>query len=344
MPRPGHTPPQTFDELVGTLQQAFATLTPAQKLLAERVMSDPEGTAFMTITELASAVGVNEATVVRFATNLGLDGYPGLARLCRERLREQAQLLRRFSNLEQLGADSRDPLDLAITFDQANIARTFSRVDRSSWTAAVTALASARAVQVMGLRKCYAPAFLLGYLLRLVRDDVEVLTPAAGTLTDELRHLRAEDCFVGIAIHRYTADTVRAVRWAQRVGATTIALTDNPSSPLAIRATHTFYVDTTGVAVLRSVAAFTSLVQALATAVAMRRGTDVPSALRAEEELLETFGTYAVDEPLPPPLTAQPRAAQPVPAQALPAQALPEQPRPARPRAKRSTGKRPAKA
>lgn len=299
MPRSGRAAPQTFDELVRTLQQDFATLTPAQKLLAERLMSDPEGTAFMTITELAAAVGVNEATVVRFATSLGLDGYPGLARLCRERLREQAQLLRRFGNLEQLEADSRDPLDLAIAFDQANIARTFSRVDRLSWTAAVAALATAPAVAVMGLRKCYGPAFLLGYLLRLVRDDVDVLTPAAGTLTDDLRHLRAGDCFVGIAIHRYTADTVRAFRWAQRVGATTIALTDNPSSPLAIRATHTFYVDTTGVAVLRSVTAFTSLVQALATGVATKRGAEVSSALMVEEELLESFGTYTVAEHQP---------------------------------------------
>jgi DNA-binding MurR/RpiR family transcriptional regulator len=295
MPEPAGTVPKTFNELVGVLQRDFAALTPAQKLLAERVMSDPEGTAFMTISEVAGAVGVNEATVVRFATSLGLDGYPGLARLCRERLREQAQLLRRFSNLEQLTTDNPDPLDLAVAFDQANIARTFARVNRLSWQATVEALASAPRVQVMGLRKCYSAAFLLGYLLRLVRDDVQILTPGAGTLTDDLRHLQADDCFVGISIHRYTADTVRAFRWAQRVGATTIALTDNPSSPLAIRATHVFYVDTTGIAVLRSVAAFTSLVQALGTAVATERGAKVRSALQVEEELLEAFDTYVAD-------------------------------------------------
>jgi DNA-binding MurR/RpiR family transcriptional regulator len=309
MPDSEGAAPQTFDELVGTLQRNFGALTPAQKLLAERVMSDPEGTAFMTITELAAAVGVNEATVVRFAASLGLDGYPGLARLCRERLREQAQLLRRFGNLEQLGSDGRDPLDLAIVFDQANIARTFSRIDRLSWNGAVEALATAPAVHVVGLRKCYAPAFLLGYLLRLVRNDVSVLTPGVGTLTDDLRQLRPEDCFVGIAIHRYTADTVRAFRWAQRVGATTIALTDNPSSPLAIRATHTFYIDTAGVAVLRSVTAFTSLVQALVTAVAAQRA-EARSALLVEEELLESFGTYTADESSPPSQTAAQAAAK----------------------------------
>ena len=305
MPAGHDRPPRTFDELIGALQQTFASLTPSQKLLAERVMSDPEGTAFMTISEMAAAVGVNEATVVRFATSLGLSGYPGLTRLCQQRLREQAQLLHRFANLEQLGDGNRDPLELALEFDRANLMRTFARIDRSSWAAAVHALATAARVQVMGLRKCHSVAFLLGYLLRLVRDDVEVPTPAAGTLTDDLRRLRRGDCFVGISIHRYSADTVKAFRWAQRVGATTIALTDNPSSPLALNATHTFYVDTAGVAVLRSVTAFTALAQALATAVATERGTDVRSGLRVEEDLLEFYGVYAADDM---PTVAGPRA------------------------------------
>jgi DNA-binding MurR/RpiR family transcriptional regulator len=296
MPARDDACPRTFDELIAVLQQTFASLTPSQKLLAERVMSDPEGTAFLTISEMAAAVGVNEATVVRFATSLGLPGYPGLTRLCQQRLCEQAQLLRRFANLEQLGDGDRDPLELATRFDQANIMRTFARIDRSSWSAAVHALATAGRVQVMGLRKCHAVAFLLGYLLRLVRDDVEVPTPAAGTLTDDLRRLRRGDCFVGISIHRYSADTVKAFRWAQRVGATTIALTDNPASPLALHATHTFYFDTTGVAVLRSVTAFTALAQALATAVAAECDTDVRSGLRLEEDLLRFWGVYAADD------------------------------------------------
>ena len=63
---------------------------PAQRLLAERVMADPEGVAFMTVSELATVTGVNESTVVRFASGLGLDGYPGLTRLCRAMLRAEA--------------------------------------------------------------------------------------------------------------------------------------------------------------------------------------------------------------------------------------------------------------
>ena len=291
-------PPQTYDELVATLRNPATPLTRTQRLLADRVMADPEGVAFMTISELASAVGVNEATVVRFATGIGLEGYPGLTRLCREYLREQVHLLRRYDNLEQLGADGGNLLQQAAAQEGANIARTFARIDPETWEAAVTALAEAPRVHVMGLRKCHAPAYLLGYLLRMLREDVETVTLGTGTLTDDLRRVREGDCFVTIAIRRYSTETVRAAAWARARGARCVALTDNPSAPLAASAEQVFFVDASSPSVLRSLTAFTALVQALATGVAQLRGHQVRSTLLQEEELLEEFGAYVPETPL----------------------------------------------
>ncbi|WP_052847387.1 MurR/RpiR family transcriptional regulator [Streptomyces avicenniae] len=287
--------PQTFDDLMALLHERRPVLTRSQRLLADRVLADPEGVAFMTISELAAAVGVNEATVVRFATTLGLEGYPGLTRLCRMRLREQAQLLNRFRTLEQLGSDGGDLLERAVALDRANISRTFARIEPDVWDASVQALAEAPRVHVMGLRKCHAPAYLLGYLLRMLREDVVTVSAGVGTLTDELRRVRPGDCFVSLAIHRYSSDTVRAASWARKRGARCVALTDNAASPLAASAEHVFYVDASGPSVLRSLTGFTSLVQALAGGVAALLGQEVRSSLLREEELLEEFGVY--DDP-----------------------------------------------
>ena len=77
----------------------------------------------------------------------------------------------------------------------------------------------------------------------------------------------------------------------------TIALTDNPSSPLAAGADHTFYVETAGVAVLRSLTAFTSLAQALANAVATTGGSSTRAALDVEEALLDELEVYEPASP-----------------------------------------------
>jgi DNA-binding MurR/RpiR family transcriptional regulator len=293
-PAPGPaTGPASYDDLALRLQQGLEQLTPSHRRLAERVLADPEGVAFMTVTELAAAVGVNESTVVRFATGLGLKGYPGLTELCRERLREQAQLVRRFTSSTTLDAAAHgDLLDLSVAFDQANVVRTLTNVDREAWAATITALARAPRVHVLGLRKSHAVAYLLGYLLRMVRDDVATLGTGPGILVEELRRVRPGDCVVGIGIHRYHRDTVRGFRWARAHGATAVALTDNAASPLARDADHTFLVDTAGVAVLRSMTGFTSLVQALANAVAVELEPEARSTLAAEEDLLGEFDIY----------------------------------------------------
>jgi len=284
--------PASYEALVALLHERMPDLSRSHRLLADRVLADPEGVAFMTIGELAGVVDVNESTVVRFAAGLGLKGYPGLTRLCREKLSEEAQLLRRFTNVEQHRHDGDDPLELAAAFDQANVARTLARIDAGTWSAAVEALAGAPRVHVLGLRKVHAVAFLLSYLLGMVRDEVELLSPASGTLVEGLRRVRPGDCFVAVSIHRYIRETVEGFRWAKAAGATTLALTDNAASPLVRDADHTFYVDTTGVAVLRSVTAFVALVQALANGVAAERGDEARATLGAEESLLDRFGVY----------------------------------------------------
>lgn len=286
--------PESFEQLLALLQQRFDSLSPSHKRIAERVMVDPEAVAFMTVTDIAAAVGVNEATVVRFAGALGLGGFPGLVTLCRERLREQAQLLRRFENLEQMDGDLRAS---AVALDQTNITRTFARIDDEHWESAVRSLAEAPRVHVMGLRKTHAPAYLLGYLLGMLREEVWTVTGELGSLTDDIRRVRAGDCFVAVSIHRYVMDTVRAAQSAYERGAHVIALTDNPSSPLAASAHDAFYLDASSASVLRSMTAFTSLVQALSADVAQRTGHSAREHLLEEEELLNSFGVYAADAP-----------------------------------------------
>lgn len=307
---PPHVAPQDFDELVRILHTRLSAMSAGHARIAQQVLSDPEGCAFMTITELAAAVGVNESTVVRFASKLGLSGYPALTSLCRERLKQQAQLIGRFERLQQLASEDgggdpeapsgrRDrlsaPLESLAASDQRNIVRTFARVNRKDWQRAVRRCAHSRTVYVIGLRKCYAVAHLLSYLLGLIRDDVRHVASEAGTLADTLRRVGRGDVFIAISIHRYTRDTVRALKFAHGRGAFTVAFTDNAASPLAQHADVAFYVDTSSFSVLRSISAFVSLVQAFAAAVAVESGTQARSALLIEEAVLSEFGVYLVD-------------------------------------------------
>lgn len=297
------TGPSNYKELEALLREQFDAFTPHQRRVAQRLLSDPEGCAFQTVSQLAESADVNESTVVRFAASLGLSGYPDLARLCQQRLRDRAQMVERFNALSYLETvEGGTLLPRVAAYDQANIARTFANVDEDDWKRTVATIARARRVFVVGHRKSYAPAALLAYLLGLVRDEVHHLGAVQHVdLPDALRRIGPGDVVVAFSIHRYVRHTLLAFDIAHRHGATTVAFTDNPASPLVAHADHVFYVEVAGVAILRSMTAVVSLVQALASAVATDLGADSRASLLLEEELLDEFDVYVAtaEEPAP---------------------------------------------
>jgi len=271
-------------------------MTRSKRTIAERVLSEPEAVAFMTIGELAGLCGVNESTVHRFAVGLGLNGYPALTALCRAQVREQAQLVRRFEQLSSEVDPDRNPSVSIIRqtgeLDRKNILRSVSLLDEQHWSDAVEALSRSRSIYVMGMRQTFSVAHLLSYLLQLVRGGVENLGVSDGTLIDRIRDIGSNDCFVAVSVYPYARETLTATRFAAKRGARTIVLTDNPASPLVPYSTVPIYCETRGSSILKSMTAFTSVVQGLASEVALRRGVSTRSALLLGDELLDWFETY----------------------------------------------------
>ncbi|MGH3628336.1 MAG: MurR/RpiR family transcriptional regulator [Sciscionella sp.] len=284
--------PTSYEELRSALQQRMDSLAPGQQRIATLLLTDPDGTAFRTISETAGLADVHQSSLVRFAGAFGLKGYPALVALCRQHLAQEADLVTRFARAQQRSGTG-EYLSATVEHEQQNLRRTFTRIAPDQWDRTVRLLADADRVHVMGLRKCLPVAQLMSYLLRLVRPGVHQIAPITGALVDDLRDLRPQDVFVAVSIHRYTAETVRAFTEAKRSGLHTVAFTDTAASPLARVADVTFLVDCEGVAILRSVAAFISLVQALATAVALHNGTQSRDELLSDERLLSEFSVYS---------------------------------------------------
>ncbi|MGD1995656.1 MAG: N-acetylmannosamine kinase, partial [Anaerolineae bacterium] len=61
------------------IKDAYKSLTPSFKRLGDFIISHELDVAFMTATELAKALDVDAATVVRFSQALGYSGYRELS-------------------------------------------------------------------------------------------------------------------------------------------------------------------------------------------------------------------------------------------------------------------------
>ena len=73
--------------ILHTIEKNMSSFSKGQKLIARFILEDYDKAAFMTASKLGKTVQVSESTVVRFATQLGYDGYPSMQRAVQEMIR-----------------------------------------------------------------------------------------------------------------------------------------------------------------------------------------------------------------------------------------------------------------
>jgi DNA-binding MurR/RpiR family transcriptional regulator len=210
------------------------SLSPAEQRVARLVTADPAAAARQTITELASAAGTSEATVIRFCRSVGMAGYPQL------RIRLAAEAARRVEppDARVVGGDIPPGADMAqiiatIAFNDARaVEETADQLDVAACEQAVAALHAAGRIDVFGVGASgFVAADFQQKLHRVGRtayywpDTHSALTSAA--------LLGKGDVAIGISHTGATSDCIDVLAEAQARGATTIALTNFPRSPIA---------------------------------------------------------------------------------------------------------------
>ena len=159
--------------------------------------------------------------------------------------------------------------------------------------AVVARLLSAKRVLIFGERGSHGLAQMLAIGLRLLLDDVRLLTQTAGDLPDQLLGLGKGDLVIAISFRRVDRVTVDILRRARQQGAESVAIADHRSSAAARTADQGLIVKTGTLRLMPSFAAGASMVNALLEDVATRRQDQVSARLREAEDLWTQFRSYA---------------------------------------------------
>ena len=222
------------------IRALLPTLAPAERRVAECVLADPAAVAHSTIGALARRCSTSETTVLRFCRAIGLAGYPALRlALAAEAGRDGAGDGHSRAVSGDIAAD--DDLDEVVAkiayADARAVEETADQLDLDTLHQVIAALVAARRVDVYGVG---ASGFVaLDFQQKLHRigrvafawTDPHIALTSAALLT-------GSDVAVAISHSGATQDTLDAVSLAGRCGATTVAITNFPRSPLARVADH----------------------------------------------------------------------------------------------------------
>ena len=126
-------------------------LTPKNRLLADYVLENPRKAVFMTVSELASASGVSDSTVVRFVSQLGYEGYGEFSQDLRDYVDTELTLLDRMelSDLKGPGAER----FRRVVFEEIdNLRQLYERVDLPVFDQMVDEMSRSPRICVIGSR------------------------------------------------------------------------------------------------------------------------------------------------------------------------------------------------
>lgn len=285
-----------MNDLITIIQSELPGFSKGQKQIARFILEHYDKAAFMTASRLGVTVGVSESTVVRFATELGYDGYPHLQRALQEMIRNKLTSVQRMEVAgDRMGG--RDVLQTVLHADTDMIRVTLDEIDRDAFQGAVDALMSAKRIYILGVRSSSALASFLGFYFNLLFENVTLVhTNSVSEIFEQVLRVGPGDVLFGISFPRYSKRTLSAMKYARDRGARVIALTDSQLSPLARVADHVLLARSDMASFVDSLVAPLSVINALIVAVGMSRRDEIEQTFNKLERIWEEYDVYEKPE------------------------------------------------
>jgi DNA-binding MurR/RpiR family transcriptional regulator len=279
-------------DILAVIQENAPTFSKGQRKIANFILESYDKAAFMTASRLGKKVGVSESTVVRFASELGYDGYPDMQRSLQKMIRNRLTTVQRIEVAnDRLGGQ--DLLSMVLQSDIDKIRLTLEELDRTSFDQAVDAIVSARKIYIIGVRSSAAIAAFLHFYCNLIFDNVVLVSAnTASEIFESLLRVGGGDVVIGVSFPRYSSRTVQAMSFARDRGAVTIAITDGEASPLAPICTYSLMARSDMASFVDSLVAPLSLVNALLVAVSWRKNDELARTFRSLEDIWDEYGVY----------------------------------------------------
>lgn len=275
------------------IRNSYSTFSKGQKKIANAILNDYDKAAYMTASKLGMLVGVSESTVVRFANELGFEGYSEFQRAVQELVRTKLTPNQRIEVTKQrLGTG--DVLENVMESDISKIRYTLDRIDRDTFYKSVDDILSAKNIYVMGARSTESLALVLKYNLSLIFDNVKFIQPTStAEVFEQMFSIGKDDVLIAFSFPRYSSKMVSAVKYARQNGSNVVVFTDSEISPLAEYATSLITAQSDMASFMDSLVAPISIINAIIVEITRRKEREITKRFDKLEKVWDEYDVYA---------------------------------------------------
>lgn len=279
-------------DIAQRIRNIYSQLSKGHKKIASAVLYDYDKIAYLTAGRLGLRVGVSESTVVRFAYELGYEGYGEFQHAVQELVRTRLTLNQRIDVTKERMLRG-DIIENVMTQDMNKIRHTFEHLDRDSFFGAANAIIGAKNIYVLGARSSDTLAQLLSYNLSLIYDNVHHIKPmSTAEVFEQMLTISADDVLIAFSFPRYSSKMVNAVKYARQKGASVIAFTDSNISPIADHAKYLLLAQGDMASFMDSFVAPISIINALIIHITQKQEKEIRQRFDQLEKVWEEYEVY----------------------------------------------------
>ncbi len=274
------------------IRSEMGSMSKGQKRISEYILDHYEKAAYMTASKLGEAAGVSESTVVRYASELGYEGYPEFLAALRESVRSMLTSVQRIEMTDEMIGDD-DVLERTLSADVARIKATIDANRSEDFDDAIESIVSAKNIYILGAKSSSMLADMLAYNLTLVFDNVRhVDSSSESSVLEQLLRVGEGDVLVAITFPRYSKRTVKGVSFAKNHGASIVGITDGISSPIAPMCDKLLFAKSDMASFVDSLVAPLSLVNAIIVAISRKKKDELADTFLELERMWDEYDVF----------------------------------------------------
>jgi DNA-binding MurR/RpiR family transcriptional regulator len=271
----GYQRPGTYEELRAVLSSGSMRLPRQLRQVAIHLARNPSDIALGTVAEIAQHAGVQPSALVRFAQSLGYPGFSDLQEIFKEHVKINWPDAPERHAGAATAARTNDP-DLRIVAglvkaSVASLTRVPDLIDLETFARFAGLMAEAETIYLVGSKRAFPVTIYMALALSQLGVKNSLVDNVGSTAFEQIGFACPRDVALAISFSPYNSITPALAAAAGQKGATVLAITDSPLSPLAPLSRAWIAIDESHFGGFRSLAATIAVGMSLVLAVAQRR-------------------------------------------------------------------------
>ena len=274
-----------YKEIKEKITSKYNSLPKNQKKIADYFINNFDKIPFENVQDLSIATGSSVASIVRFSQRAGFKGFSELRDSITGSLQKELTNKQIFPLFEKRRVEE-DLLTEVANLDIKNINDTLNLIERSTFNYVIDRISKSERVFTAGLGISYLLSEILAYQLTQVGISSSVLQHSHTLFNEHILFLNSRDLLIVFSFPPYSKETIEAAEYASKRKIDVIAITNKQASPVTFFTKANLIVKSENMLFTNSFAAISVLINAIATACAIKDKQRAKKVLKESEEIM----------------------------------------------------------